>query len=133
MSIYRSELLRGVERGDRKWKVSHGKGSKSHFSFWKSRLEMSIFGSEILRKEQQHKVSYRCSLPSSLQERSEDCQELHRIPMNSRFWRISQSWSLVLLQVTLQFPFLSFFISSLIFSAASFFICRFLAFTSRET
>ena len=37
---------------------------------------MSICRSEILRK-QEHKVSYRCSLPSPLQKRSKDSKELH--------------------------------------------------------
>ena len=40
---------------------------------------MSISRSEILRKKkkQEHKVSYRCSLPSPLQKRSKDSKELH--------------------------------------------------------
>ena len=61
-------------------------------------------------------------------------QELHIIPMNSSFFLgISHSCSIVSVQVSFQFPFLSFFISSLIFSAVSIFMCCVLAFTSRET
>ena len=66
--------------------------------------------------KQEHKVSYRCSLPSPLQKRSKDYKGLHRIHV---FLVPSDSVP----------PLLHFFfkLNPLIFSAASFLICAFIA------
>ena len=78
-------------------------------------LKVSISRSEIFRK-QEHKVSYRCSLPSPLQKRSKDYKGLHRIHV---FPVPSDSVP----------PLLHFFfkLNPLIFFAASFLICAFIA------
>ena len=67
-------------------------------------------------KKQEHKVSYRCSLPSPLQKRSKDYKGLHRIHV---FPVPSDSVP----------PLLHFFfkLNPLIFFAASFLICAFIA------
>ena len=89
---------------------------------WHNILQVNL-KLHILRKKKHSKFRNMCKFSHWLNilrlnivwillKRCEDYQELHRIPMN---------------------PFLSFFISSFILSAASLFICRFLAFTPRET
>ena len=59
MSISRSEILRRKKSGNRSWKVALGKSAHC-------------------QKQQEHKVSYRCSLPSPLQKGSKDYKILHR-------------------------------------------------------
>ena len=69
----------------RSWEVCHGRSVRVPGRL--VRGQSGVMG-EILRrkkKKQEHKVSYRCSLPSPLQKRSEGYQGLHIIPMNSRF------------------------------------------------
>ena len=88
MSISRSEILR--RKKERSWK-NHGRSSEviSSSEILREKREVISRG-EILRGkirrevEQEHKVSYRCSLPSPLQKRSKDYQGLHKILMNSR-------------------------------------------------
>ena len=102
------EVMKGhcqVSRGS--WEVSEGSWEVSEGSNFELQsgvthggslrcslpTAMGISTSEIFRgkRKQEHRVSYRCSLPMPLQIRSEDYQELQRIPMNFKCFEESQN------------------------------------------